>query len=127
MTDQLSDRELTRRDVLRAGAGLAATTSLSGLGSAFGAPADHPNIVLILADDLGYAGVGCQGASDIPTPRIDALASSGVRMTSGYVTCPVCAPTRAGLLSGRYQQRFGFETNPGPEAHADPNFGLPRS
>jgi arylsulfatase A-like enzyme len=86
-----------------------------------------PNIVLILADDLGYGGIGCQGAKDIPTPHIDALAAGGVRMTSGYVTCPVCAPTRAGLLSGRYQQRFGFETNPGPEAYADPKFGLPRS
>lgn len=87
----------------------------------------RPNVVLILADDLGYAGIGCQGARDIPTPHIDGLAAAGVRLTSGYVTCPVCAPTRAGLLTGRYQQRFGFETNPGPQAFADPNFGLPQS
>lgn len=52
---------------------------------------------------------------------------AGVRFTSGYVSAPICAPTRAGLLTGRYQQRFGFETNPGPEAAADPKFGLPRA
>ena len=55
------------------------------------------------------------------------LASAGVRFTDGYVTCPICAPTRAGLLAGRCQQRFGFETNPGPEAYADEKFGLPRT
>ena len=86
-----------------------------------------PNIIVILADDLGYADLGCQGCRDIPTPHIDSLARNGVRFTSGYVTAPLCSPTRAGLLTGRYQQRFGFETNPGPEAYADDRFGLPRS
>ncbi len=84
-----------------------------------------PNVVLVLADDLGYAELGCQGCKDIPTPNIDSIANSGVRFTQGYVTCPICAPTRAGLLTGRYQQRFGFETNPGPELYADEKFGLP--
>lgn len=84
-----------------------------------------PNVVLILADDLGYAELGCQGCTDIATPHIDSIARNGVRCTQGYVTCPVCAPTRAGLLTGRYQQRFGFETNPGPEANASDSFGLP--
>jgi len=84
-----------------------------------------PNIVLILADDLGYGELGCQGCKDIPTPNIDSIARHGIRFTQGYVTCPVCAPTRAGLLTGRYQQRFGFETNPGPEQYADEKFGLP--
>jgi arylsulfatase A-like enzyme len=84
-----------------------------------------PNIILILADDLGYNELSCYGCKDIPTPNIDSIANNGVRFTQGYVTCPVCAPTRAGLLTGRYQQRFGFETNPGPEEYADEKFGLP--
>lgn len=81
------------------------------------APAPKPNIIVILADDLGYGSIGCQG-SDIPTPAIDGIAKNGVRFTNGYVSCPVCSPTRAGLLTGRYQQRFGHEFNPGggPEA-----------
>src|SRR5687768_17222709 len=65
---------------------------------------DAPNVVVIVADDLGYADVGFQGCKDIPTPHLDALAKAGVVCTNGYVTCPVCAPTRAGLLTGRYQQ-----------------------
>lgn len=74
---------------------------------------EKPNIVVIVADDLGYHDLGFQGGKDIPTPHLDALAASGVRCTNGYVTCPVCSPTRAGLLTGRYQQRFGHEFNPG--------------
>jgi arylsulfatase A-like enzyme len=88
-------------------------------------PAHRPNIVVILADDLGYAGMSCQGCKDIPTPHIDSLAAAGVRCTSGYVSCPVCSPTRAGLMTGRYQQRFGHEFNPGPAQQAGVDFGLP--
>lgn len=84
-----------------------------------------PNIVLIVADDLGYGELGVQGGTDIPTPNIDSIARHGVRCTQGYVSCPVCSPTRAGLLSGRYQQRFGHEFNPGPPQAADEAFGLP--
>jgi arylsulfatase A-like enzyme len=90
-------------------------------------PARKPNILLILADDLGYGDLGIQGCPDIPTPNIDAIAKNGVRFTNGYVSCPICAPTRAGLMTGRYQQRFGFETNPGPAQLAAENFGLPKS
>ncbi|MDP1798490.1 MAG: sulfatase-like hydrolase/transferase [Planctomycetaceae bacterium] len=72
-----------------------------------------PNIVLIVADDLGYGDLGIHGGKDIPTPHIDAIAKAGVRATSGYVSGPYCSPTRAGLLTGRYQQRFGHEFNPG--------------
>lgn len=89
------------------------------------APAAKPNIILIVADDLGYADLGVQGCKDIPTPNIDSIAAAGVRFTSGYVTCPVCSPTRAGLMTGRYQERFGHEFNPGPRAMADADFGLP--
>lgn len=73
-----------------------------------------PNVIVILADDLGYADIGVHGCKDIPTPNIDSLAKNGVRFTSGYVSCPVCSPTRAGLMTGVYQERFGHEFNPGP-------------
>jgi arylsulfatase A-like enzyme len=86
---------------------------------------ERPNVVLIVADDLGYGELTCQGQTrDIPTPRIDEIARGGVRFTSGYVSCPVCSPTRAGLMTGRYQQRFGHVFNPGPVQAADPHFGL---
>lgn len=72
-----------------------------------------PNIVVILGDDMGYADIGVHGCKDIPTPNIDSLARDGVRFTNGYVSGPYCSPTRAGLLTGRYQTRFGHEFNPG--------------
>ncbi len=71
-----------------------------------------PNVLVIVADDLGYNDVGFQGCKDIATPHLDELAAQGVRCTNGYVSHPFCSPTRAGLLAGRYQQRFGHETNP---------------
>jgi len=85
---------------------------------------EKPNIVVLLADDLGYADIGVHGCKDIPTPHIDALARSGVRCTSGYVSGPYCSPTRAGLLTGRYQQRYGHEFNPGPATDANKEKGL---
>ncbi len=88
-------------------------------------PLPKPNIVLIVADDLGYADVGFHGCKDIPTPRLDALAASSVHCTSGYVTHPFCSPTRAALLTGRYQQRFGHENNP-KWLPQDDRVGLPR-
>ena len=72
-----------------------------------------PNILFIVGDDMGYADVGFHGCKDIPTPNLDALAASGARFTNGYVSGPYCSPTRAGLLTGRYQTRFGHEFNPG--------------
>jgi len=89
-------------------------------------PAAKPNILVILADDLGYGELSCQGfTAQIPTPHIDSIARNGVRFTSGYVSGPYCSPTRAGFMTGRYQQRFGHEFNPGPVQTASPNFGLP--
>jgi arylsulfatase A-like enzyme len=84
----------------------------------------RPNILLIVADDLGYGELTCQGNPQIPTPNIDSIARNGVRFTSGYVSGPYCSPTRAGLMTGRYQQRYGHEFNPGPAQAASPNFGL---
>src|SRR3954470_16683080 len=84
--------------------------------------ARKPNILIIVSDDQGYADIGVQGCKDIPTPNLDALANAGVRCTNGYVSGPYCSPTRAGLLTGRYQTRFGHEFNPGPN---NANAGLP--
>jgi arylsulfatase A-like enzyme len=84
------------------------------------ADAKKPNIVFIVGDDMGYADVGFHGCQDIPTPHLDALAKSGVRCTNGYVSGPYCSPTRAGLMTGRYQTRFGHEFNAGA-----PGSGLP--
>jgi arylsulfatase A-like enzyme len=74
--------------------------------------AEKPNVVVIVGDDMGYADVGFHGCKDVPTPNLDALANGGVRFTNGYVSGPYCSPTRAGLLTGRYQTRFGHEFNP---------------
>jgi arylsulfatase B len=86
-----------------------------------------PNVVILLADDLGYGELSCQNPeTDIPTPHIDSIAASGVRFTDGYVTAPFCAASRAGLLTGRYQTRFGFEFNPIGPRNEDPDAGLPK-
>ncbi|MBM4093147.1 MAG: sulfatase [Planctomycetes bacterium] len=83
---------------------------LAALHAAY-APKPKPNIIVILADDLGYADLGCQGSKDVVSPQIDSIAANGVRCTAGYVSAPQCCPSRAGLMTGRYQNRFGFETN----------------
>jgi arylsulfatase A-like enzyme len=86
--------------------------------------ASSPNLIIILTDDQGYADVGFNGCKDIPTPHLDSLAANGVRFTDGYVSFPVCGPSRAGLLTGRYQGRFGFTTNPTIDP-SNPNAGIP--
>jgi len=75
------------------------------------ADAKKPNVIVFLSDDVGWAEYGFQGAKDIPTPNIDSIAKNGVRFTQGYVSGPYCSPTRAGLMTGRYQTRFGHEFN----------------
>lgn len=85
----------------------------------------EPNIIVIVADDLGYADTGFQGAKDIETPHLDALAKSGVRFTNGYSSHPFCSPMRAGFMTGRYQQRFGYETNVPYDPH-NSHIGLPK-
>ena len=88
--------------------------------------AQRPNLIVIMADDLGYADVGFNGCEDIPTPHIDSIAANGVQFTSGYVSYPVCSPSRAGLITGRYPQRFGYERNAQYQPN-DSNMGLARS
>ncbi|MBK0383698.1 sulfatase-like hydrolase/transferase [Pedobacter sp. SD-b] len=78
-----------------------------------GSSQTKPNIIIIYADDLGFADLGSQGSvKDIKTPNIDLLAKEGIRFSAGYVTAPQCSPSRAGLLTGRYQERFGFDEIP---------------
>jgi arylsulfatase A-like enzyme len=84
--------------------------------------AEKPNIVLIIADDLGYGELGFQGCTEIPTPHIDSIAKNGTRFTDGYVTCSMCHPSRAGMMTGRHQVRFGIEGNPPIKER---NYGVP--
>lgn len=86
-----------------------------------------PNVVFILGDDLGYCDISMYGCKDIPTPNIDSIGKNGIKFTNAYVSAPVCSPSRAGLMTGRYQQRFGFEFNAGPLQRAINNkdMGLP--
>ena len=80
--------------------------------------------MVILADDLGYGEVGAQHVGDVATPSIDAIARAGVTFTDGYATASLCVPSRAGLLTGRYQQEFGVYRNPGKWPYPS-SFGLP--
>lgn len=101
-------KTITRRQFLSQTAGLAALTVVP-TGCHFGGirRARHPNVILIMADDLGYGDLGCYGCSEIHTPVIDNLAEDGVRFTAFYANAPECTPTRTALLTGRYQQRVG--------------------
>ena len=87
---------------------------------------DKPNIIIILTDDQGYADVGFNGSKDILTPNIDKIAEHGVVFSNGYVSHPYCSPSRAGLMTGRYQQRFGHEHNV-PFAPKDSTMGTPKN
>jgi arylsulfatase A-like enzyme len=101
-------RTMTRRAFLIRSAGLAALSAVYPRRLCFGTQSkQRPNIVLIMADDLGYGDVGCYGCKDIRTPAIDGLAAEGVRFTAFYSNAPECTPTRTALLTGRYQQRVG--------------------
>jgi arylsulfatase A-like enzyme len=91
-----------------------------------GAGPRQPNVVIVITDDQGYADVGFNGSTEIPTPNIDRIAKEGVRFTRAYVTFPVCGPSRAGLLTGRHQSRFGYDRNPNGDP-TDPRGGIPRT
>jgi arylsulfatase A-like enzyme len=110
--------------------GFAMDARTASAGAVLPTPADsrrgasaRPNIILILADDLGYADVSAYPGGRFPTPNIERIARDGALFMDGYATAPVCGPSRAGLLTGRYQQRFGFEYNNGP-AKRDARRGL---
>jgi len=110
----------------RLGFFVAALMSVFGVSSLAGDALNRqPNIVILLADDLGYGETGCQGNTQILTPHIDSIAIDGVRFTNGYVTAAFCSASRAGLMTGRYQTRFGYDFNPIGASNEDPNAGLP--
>jgi len=100
---------MNRREFVKSVAAGAAALLGHGQAWARSKTADKPNIILIMADDLGYGDIGCYGSRKIKTPNIDALAKSGMKFTDYHSNCPVCSPTRAALLPGRYQQRSGIE------------------
>ena len=100
---------MNRREFVKFVAAGAAALIDFGKAQARSRTADRPNIILIMADDLGYGDVGCYGSEKIKTPNIDALAKSGKKFTDYHSNCPVCSPTRAALLTGCYQQRCGIE------------------
>ena len=89
-------------------------------------PEGRPNVVLFITDDVGYGDIGSYGAPDIKTPNIDGLARGGVRLTDFYANASLCSPTRAGLVTGRYQQRFAIEAALGGVSTAEEQ-GLPAS
>ncbi|AKJ64727.1 sulfatase-like hydrolase/transferase [Kiritimatiella glycovorans] len=101
----------SRRDFLRSLAWTGAAAAASGTAATAGRPT-RPNIVLLFADDLGYADIGLHGAQDLKTPNIDALGLNGMQFEQGYVTYPACGPSRASLMTGRHHHRIGFPTNP---------------
>jgi arylsulfatase A-like enzyme len=98
---------------------------LASLATLLAAETKKPNVLFIVADDLGYGELGCYGGNGIPTPNIDRLITKGARFTDGYVTAPFCAASRAALLTGRYQTSFGFEFNPIGSKNLEPGIGLP--
>ncbi len=106
---------MKRREFIKCIAGVAVTAALPNSGCSMANPGgnsrgkDRPNIILIMTDDLGYGDISCYGSTTINTPNIDTLAEGGMKFTDYHSNCPVCSPTRAALLTGRYQQRAGIE------------------
>ena len=120
--DNLSTENVSRRSVLR-GAAMGMAALASGIDPVFGKGVpQRPNIVFIMADDLGYADVGCYGRPDLRTPNIDNLAANGVRFLQAYANSAVCSATRTALITGRYQDRLPVGLD---EPLTDRNVGLP--
>jgi arylsulfatase A-like enzyme len=90
-----------------------AALSLVPMALSHAADRSRPNVLIMVADDLGYGDVSCLSHGAVKTPNLDRLAKSGIKFTAGYVTAPLCAPSRAGFFTGLYQQRFGFLDNEG--------------
>ena len=110
---------VTRRGLLAGGLALgAASRSLGAAG-----PAGRPNILFIMADDLGYADLSCYGQPDFRTPNVDALAGQGMRFTNAYANSAVCSATRTALITGRYQYRLAVGLE---EPIAGRAVGIPR-
>src|SRR5215813_14822175 len=116
---------LTRRRFVQSTA--ASSLALAGLGGAGQAQAAKPNILFIMADDLGYADVSCYGARDYTTPNVDRLALEGLRFTQAYSNSANCSPTRTALITGRYQMRLPLGLEEPLNDTSAPGIGLPPS
>jgi len=116
----MPESTFTRRRFLTL-AGMVAAAMLLPPTNLFAAEKRKPNVIVIVADDQGYAEMSCEG---VTTPYLDSIAKNGIRFTDAYVSCPVCSPSRARLLTGRYQERFGHYHNP-PSTLDEGNWGLP--
>src|SRR6476660_9726731 len=106
MRPSVKAHPITRRDLVRGAAASVAALALGVERTSALPPARPPNIVFILADDLGYADVACYGRPDVGTPNIDRLAANGVRLLQAYANSAVCTATRTALITGRYQYRL---------------------
>jgi arylsulfatase A-like enzyme len=117
--------DYTRRNLLRTAGGAALAVAATATRSPAQSPARRPNIVFILADDMGYADVSCYGRPDLSTPNIDRIAAQGTRFTQGYANSPVCTASRVAIITGRYQVRLpvGLEEPIAPITK--PGIGLP--
>lgn len=112
ITMSQTKREFLRKTSSYVTAGvLGVGSSLAATGKGFSQSGDKPNSLLIIADDLGYHDLSCQGAKDLKTPNLDRLAADGIRFSAGYVTARQCGPSRAGLLTGMHQSHFGCDDN----------------
>jgi arylsulfatase A-like enzyme len=120
-TPRSSPGGMMRRIVLGSLFAVAVATAPAG---AQVSSSERPNIVLIITDDVGYGDFGSYGAPDVKTPHIDGLARDGVRLTDFYANGATCTPTRTGLISGRYQQRFALERPLSSATTADSASGL---
>lgn len=115
-------RPVTRREFIEA---TVATTALATAGVVHGAPARRPNVLFILADDLGYGDLSCYGRPDYQTPVLDNLAREGLKFTSNYAAAPVCTPTRCAYITGRYPQRLPVGLEEPLKASSPSSIGLP--
>ena len=115
----------TRRNILKTAGGAALAAAATPTHSPAQMSARRPNIVFILADDMGYADVSCYGRPDFSTPNIDRIAAQGTRFTQGYANSPVCTASRVAIITGRYQERLpvGLEEPIAPLTK--PGIGLP--
>jgi len=119
--------DFTRRNLLRTAAtgGAALAVAATARPSDAQAPARRPNIVFILADDMGYADVSCYGRRDLLTPNIDRIAAQGTRFTQAYANSPVCTASRVAIITGRYQTRLPVGLEEPIAARTQRNIGLP--
>src|SRR5437764_5809882 len=115
-------RKVTRREFI--GSAVATTALGTSAGSAGAAPAARPNVLFILADDLGYGDLSCYGRPDYKTPVIDGLANEGIKFTDSYANGDVCTPTRVAFHTGRYQHRLPIGLQH-PLGDANAELGIP--